>query len=243
MNQNPGAPSPVSPVSTPEITASYEPRVLPLKNTPYERALSEDDYIPEDVDSVEKISWKQHDEVSNKYVVRVEIAALDYLLRLSGGEGKQYSLAFKTVNYGFSLTNLDEESTKVLFERIADFLETVHTESKGYISEISISPTDTYSTVEDIEDCISEILLHSKKYTEKELGEQYKDFKIFRLYMTLFEKDFEFEKMKHGKISKAYSRSRYFRIKFKQYLKNWEVTDGYPSSISYLLTRRNTIEK
>lgn len=221
-----------------EVTAlKYKPVILPIQEKGEVFLYRDQEYIPETLDVVEKVSSRYFDSTLNQYVFTTEIAALIYLFNLSYKEtNEDSSLSFKTLEYEYVRSNLDEESTALLFEKLSDFLETAYLNSNKKIESITISPADSSYSVSEIEECIEEILGKTKKYKEEDLRNNYKGFRIFDLYEEIFDKNFG--DIHYNSVSKASARSRYFKIKFRQFLKNWEIDENYKSSISFLLKRK-----
>lgn len=219
---------------------NYKPQILSVDEKGEIFPWGDYEYIPEQSDVVEKVWWKYFDSKRNKYVLLSEIAALQYLFRLSGEEcGDSFYLSFKTLEYEFAVTNLDEENTQELFEKLADFLETAYIDSNKKILLLDISPADSSYSASDIENCILEITKNTKEYSEEELREKFKGFKIFDVYRKIIGKDFGDEH--YNAVSKARARARYFKVKFRKYLKNWEILESYRNSITFSLKRKEEL--
>lgn len=232
MSMNFGQPQMPPEENKQEVGLMYEPKVLPIEDKGLNGVFGEEDYIPTQHNVVEKIHWKFYE----KYSLTSFFGGMEYLFKSSGSKGSlSYGLAFKTIEYEFARANLDEETTIELFKTIADFLETIYVDSKETIVMMEISPADASYTIREIEDCISAIVKHTQKFSEKDLREKYKGFKIFDLYEDIFGKNFL--EVHYNHVSKARARSRYFKTHFKKHLKNWEV-DEYFGGVSFYLRRK-----
>ncbi len=216
----------------------YEPKLLPTKDGGEVFPYGDREFIPEQENVVEKFWSKGFDVNNDKYRLMLNISGLNYLFRLSGESGRNpFGLSFKTTEYEYAITNLDKDGESELFERLADFLETAYVNSRERIILIEISPADSSYSVEEIEDCVSKILGKTDKYSEEELRSNYKGFKIFDLYEDVFGVDYH--DVHYNSISRASARSRYFKIKFKKYFKNWEVDDFYKDPVRFYLRRKS----
>lgn len=219
-----------------EPRVMYEPKVLPLEDKGEMYLELGQSYEPQQQDHIEKISWDYFGTPVYKYYLTTEINALEYYFSLSGKLRSEdpFTFVFDTTLYGYAVTNLDEEGTKKLFETIADLFENAYRDTGGNINSISISPADTSYTNEQIEGCMAEIMSKYPKYTREELLKKYKGFKIFTLYFELFRNSY----IRENLVSFAQKRSRYFRIQFLRYLKNWKVEQTSALSSSFILTRK-----
>jgi hypothetical protein len=215
----------------------YTPRVLSVADRGEFFALGDAEYVPENDNLIEKVWSRYFDSRMIRYRLTVEIHGLRYLFRLAGSANKnEFTLSFKTLEYEYATVNLSEEETRKLFESVADFLESAYEDSEKKMLSVIISPADAaYSTI-DIDNCIREILENSSEHTEEDLRRDYKGFKIFDLYHEIFNKDFE--EMNHRAKSKSPARSRYFRIKFKRFLSNWEIKEDFKDSMEFSLKRK-----
>lgn len=219
--------------------AHYEPHVLPIEEMGKIFPYGDYEYIPKGEGVVEKVWCKHFDGKINKYALKIPIAGLTYLFKFSGEENKNpYTLTFKTIEYQFAKANLDDESSVILFERLADFIETVYIDAGEKIKLIDISPSDASYSVREIEDCISEILKKSKAYSEAELRENYKGYKIFDLYQSLFDK--QYTEVHYNQVSRAGARARYFK-RLQKYFKNWEIDEVYGNSIHFYISRKEDL--
>lgn len=218
-----------------ETIEQYGPVILPVKDTGDVFIYDDREYIPEEIGVVEKIHVGGD---VNRYVLVTNIGELDYLFRLSGRKNENSAgLSFKTLAYEYAVTNLSAEDTQSLFERLADFLETAYQDSEKRILSVDISPADQSYTKEEIEDCISEIMKHKGEIKEEDLRENYKGYKIFDMYEEIFKKDYH--KVHYNSNSRAYSRSRYFKIQFKKVFKNWRVDDTQSHDCFFALERKS----
>jgi hypothetical protein len=210
---------------TVEKVEMYEPKVLPVKSKGEVFLYDEDDYFPHEHDLVEKVPVSSvNGETRRRYVFISTIGGFQYLFKIvETSEDGSYYLSFKTIEYAFAITTLNETETKILFETIADLLETVYQDSEGKIITIPISPVLSSYSNEEIEECVLALLKGSKKFSEKELRENYKGYKVFDLYHETFKKPFHRSSYSDG--PKAISRSRYFRLQFRKFLKNWRFEE------------------
>jgi hypothetical protein len=213
----------------------YVPKLIPVKDEGRIFFYGTEDYIPKERDIVGKAWTRYFDSKLNKYGLVTSIAGLSYFFRLSGRDDENTcSLSFKTLEYEYATTELDAHATKELFETVANFLETVYKESGGKFIEIDISPADaSYSTLE-IDDCISKIMKHTNTFTQKELQEEYKGFRIFDLYQKIFGENYH--EVHYNFNSRSSGRSRYFRLQFRKYLQNWKIEE-VEGSDRFRLTR------
>jgi hypothetical protein len=227
----------------PESASVYEPKVLPLKDAGQIFPYDGEDHIPKEEDVVEKVWLRLGPGAEGKrirYCLVSPIAGLQYYFRLAGDENeKTYHVAFKTLEYQYAITNLDKESLDLGAKKLADFLETAYKDSQGSIQQVEASPSGDPYTVREIEDCIEKILQTTKKYSEEELRERYKGFRIFDVYKEVMGKGYH--KVHYNHTNKTGARERYFKMKAKQYLKKWEEVDDVWGR-ELLLQRKNPNE-
>ena len=183
------------------------------------------------------------DDNRNSFVLLETVGGLNYIFSLRETTAfEKYNFAFKTTNYEYASTNLDEDGQRILGETIATFIEDVCLSGYSNIREISISPADASYTVKEIEDCQEEILASADNpLTKEDLYRKYNGYEIFDYYRRLFGKDFGGKH--YNDVSRARARSRYFKAMFRKHLTGWEVqkTPGMFSDFS--LVRSNTETK
>lgn len=174
----------------------------------------------------------------NFYVLLKRINELNYTFSLSQYYGQgEYMLIFKTEEYEFARTSLEEKSRNELFKVMSSFIETVHDKIPNEIDTIIVDPADASYTKQEIENCIEEIIKSPEnKLTREEIMERYKGFEVFDLYRELFNKDFH--AVHYNFSSKAKARSRLFKMMFRKHLPNWDIKEDYPGSLRFNLERK-----
>jgi dGTP triphosphohydrolase len=218
----------------------YEPKVLPVIDKGEHSLFGEDFYYPEEKEVIEK--WSLYNPLSEsravQYSLASHIAGLEYVFESQGRETNPVrGFLFKTVEYNYARTNLDDKGTQVLFEKVADFLETVYCDMQGSCVGFNIAASDASYTVRDIEDCVEKILQVSQEYSREELLKRYKGVGIFDYYQQLTGRFFS--DTRFNNTSRAQARARYFKQQFKKYLKEWEVQDySFGSMSMFILVRK-----
>lgn len=180
-------------------------------------------------------------EQKNKFLFLQNISGLHYIFSVSEtAYGKNvYQLSFKTEEYDFATVNLDKNGMESLVESTVALLRTLT--GNFEIDEIRISPADASYSAEEIEKCMEKILASPKnRYTKEELLSEYKGFRIFDLYETLFKKSFL--KNHYNSKSRAKARSRLFKAVVKKYLPEWDVATEYSLGSNFTLVRKTKPE-
>lgn len=178
----------------------------------------------------------------NRFIMSKTIAGLQYIFSFSQTFGGAYQLSFKTHEYEFAATNLDEVARDELFTTISAFVES----ASGYLhdaaKEIRISPAGASYSADEIRQCIDAILASPKNtLTREEITSDYKGFEIFDLYQKLSGKDFH--PTHYNWKSKARARSRLFKMMGKKYFPNWETVPELSSDTDFVLRRKEQIEE
>ncbi len=155
----------------------------------------------------------------------------DYLPHRSGN----YQFSFET-EYEWSRTKITKEENNKLFSKIKSFFESVYNDNKENFKNIWMIFSNTGSTKEEMDTCISEILKLNKSKTKEELLERGKII-IQEEYKKLYGEDFNFTKS-----SKKYEnlRMRLFNSIFRERFHNWETNiyeDPYEST-KLILSRK-----
>jgi hypothetical protein len=174
------------------------------------------------------------------YFLRHDISEHKYLFRLvKNSEHDYFGFAFKTENYEYSKTQLDQDENKDLLETITNFIESVHKDSG--MDKIYLSPHTADYSVDDINEC-ADILLktsHYKDYTKEQLLKEYRGIDIFREFHYLFpdSEKFQFDSYKN------LARKRWFEISFKKYLKGWhtENVEGIKSDFFLIRNKKQNL--
>lgn len=162
------------------------------------------------------------------------IGALHYVFILDQHYSKGFSLSFKTQEYEYATTNLDDESRNQLFEHIKHFVESV--DHVYPLNEIWISPASASYSSEEIDECIEKILDNPENTLSREkITERYKGFEIFDLYRELFDKDFHNEH--YNLVSRSAGRARLFKTLVQKSFPEWEIKETHPSG-DFSLTRK-----
>ncbi len=183
---------------------------------------------------------------ADKFLLEAKVGRYSYILNFgeavlwSSKERKVYGISFKTKEYEFATTDLDEEEKRELSEIIPEFIREVQEYLNGEIDEILVSPSGAPYSTKEIDECIdSLILITENKYTKEQLLDEFNGFRIFDLYKELTGKDFL--PVHYNADSRAKGRSRLFKMLAKKYLPEWQVNeDEYnPNSIDFTLIRRN----
>jgi len=176
----------------------------------------------------------------NCFALLKTISGLHYVFSLSEatlyGQGV-YQLSFKTEEYEFATTDLDDNARNLLFSTISGFVESCSQSVPDSIKEIRISPADASYSAEEIDQCTEEVLASPKNtLTREELASEYKGFKIFDLYQQLFEKNFHTQH--YNWKSRARGRSRLFKATIGKYFPNWEVSTDSSLGSDFSLKRK-----
>ena len=165
------------------------------------------------------------EKTKNCFLLLRDIAGLNYIISLTESAHREdlYQLSFKTKEYEYAITDLDEESRDLLFSTVAVFVESSSKYIAEGIKEISISPAGASYSAEEIEQCTQALLASPENpYTKEELETRFKSFRIFDLYDKIFGKDFH--EVHYNYKNKSGARARLFKSTIKKYFPDWEVS-------------------
>lgn len=158
----------------------------------------------------------------NRFLLLKTIAGLHYQFILAEVSGNTFGLSFKTEEYEFATTNLEEASRAELFSCIKAFIESV--QHVMPITEIAISAAAASYSSEEIDRCTDAILASPKNtLSRKELAQRYKGFQMFDLYSELFDK--AFLPVHYTSVSKALARARLFKAMIQKGFPGWEIQE------------------
>jgi len=163
-----------------------------------------------------------------KFVLKRNIGGYSYLFKLMPHMGmantKDWTLAFKTEDYGYAVTNLSDSQRAEVFQTLSSFFDSIYQDTGGGINYIEASPADTSYTAEEMEDCLQGIIqTPGNKLSREELIKHYPGIRLFELYKKVTGKQFGDKRITASGGGKA--RSRLFRTMFKKYLENWHVDE------------------
>ena len=157
----------------------------------------------------------------NCFLLLKNIAGLNYSISLTESSYREdlYQLSFKTEEYEYAITDLDEKSRNLLFSAVAKFVDSSSKYMPEGINEISISPAPASYSAEEIKQCTEAILASPENpYTKEELEIRFKGFRIFDLYDKIFDKGFH--EVHYNHKNKSGARSRLFKSIIKKYFSN-----------------------
>lgn len=194
------------------------------------------EYVPAVHDIVTKVSLGKNENIVIKYRLVTIIGGFTYVFKLDKQSEHGYILSFKTLEYGYALTQLTEKDSETLFQKITNLVESAYHDSAGKVNNISILPDNASYTVKDIEICIEEILRKTNKYSEEDLRTHFIGNKIFNVYAEITKQ--QFESVSSHKVDDMSLRSRYFRMKLLKFLKNWNIEEPYKGSTYFSLKRK-----
>ena len=188
-------------------------------------------------------SFGWNEKPKNSFLLLKNIAGLNYIIFLDEyfTEGGLYQLNFKTEEYEYAVTNLDDADRDLLFSTVATMVESSSKFVPGGINKISIFPAPASYSAEEIEQCIEAILASPKNTkTKEELANNYKSFKIFDLYAKLFGKDFHEVHYNHN--SKSGARARLFRSVIRKHFPDWEMPEQFSIGDDFYVRRKGSGE-
>lgn len=174
------------------------------------------------------------DEKTFGYFLRHDISEHKYFFRLvKDSENDYYGFAFKTKNYEYSKTQLDQNENNDLLETIANFIESVHKDSG--MDKIYLSPHSSDYSVEEVDQCVDILLKlpQYKDYSKEQILKEFPGVQIFDEFHYLFPDSSKFE----FNNTKALVRKRWFEINFKKYLKNWNTKNIEGLKADFFLIR------
>ncbi len=183
------------------------------------------------------LQWKNATEESRKYIMVKEIAGLHYVFFLGQSIDNHSQFLFKTKEYGYAITNLDEQSTNELYSTISSFIESIHAENNN-LSIIDISPADQSYSAKEYQSCLEEILSSPLNKLDREnLKYTYKGAQLFDYYQRIYKKEYP---LKHDHWeARSFGRARLFQRMVKKYMPNWEIVLGYPGSSEFSIKRKS----
>jgi hypothetical protein len=180
-------------------------------------------YSPQSSGEIEKITVKTLGGIRTRYYFMQPVSKYTYIFRLAG-QGREYNLSFKTDEYEYAKTNIAQEDIDAIFKTMNELLESCYQDSKEQMEIVHVNPADAVYTVGEIEGCMNEISNAYPEYTRERLMKEYKSFKVFDLYVTLFEKYYKDQHL--NARSQAKARSRMFKALSKKFFAKWEVVDA-----------------
>ncbi|MES3004838.1 MAG: hypothetical protein V4690_01845 [Patescibacteria group bacterium] len=189
-------------------------------------------------DTIVKFKLGSITEGADKYALLRDIGGYKYTFKLYQEYGNPKSttwvLVFKTQDYGYATTNLDDNGRMEVFQSISAFFDSVQADVGGEVKIIDASPADVKYTAEEVEACAQAILESKRnKLNREQLLKVYSGIKLFDYYKKITGKSFEVGR-DFRESGGAIARSRLFRMMFKKYLKNWEVDEASSGYDLYL---------
>lgn len=174
----------------------------------------------------------------------------EYVFRCSEKLGGDFGLDFKTRGHEYSRTDLKENEAEELGETIRSFVATVRQQG---VESLSVSPADHAYSVEDVEDCKTEILTDFADELESYVGVRWGDETPQEYLNTLLPHQiFDLRNKLSGEYkgrpgdgkSFAHARARLFKSYIETYLPDWKIDESYvyPGSDFRLVTKETELE-
>lgn len=137
----------------------YEPRILEVRESSSEDFEDGMEYevVYKTMPFVLHLHHSDEENSPNfKYYLFLNIRGMTYKIYLARSGGG-FGYGFKTEEYGFAWTKLNDEEKDKLFKGVADFFETVNNDNNE-VRTIHSSPSIAQESAEDVERCLHEII-------------------------------------------------------------------------------------